>query len=61
MKSVCSFDPIVVDSVPEPWILLGGGNYAAGLIHPEFPEYVVKIYVQGRHGIEEEIRYKNEL
>lgn len=55
MKSVCSFDPIVVDSVPKPWILLGVGNYAAGLTHPEFPEYVVKIYAQGRHGIEEEV------
>lgn len=61
MKSVCPFDPIVVESVPEPWILLGVGNYAAGLTHPEFPEYVVKIYAQGRPGIKEEVEVYSKI
>lgn len=55
IKSVRPFDPIVVKNVPEPWILLGVGNYAAGLIHPDFPEYVIKIYAPGRLGIKEEV------
>ncbi|OOM70711.1 hypothetical protein CLPUN_51760 [Clostridium puniceum] len=61
MKSVCSFEPIVVDYVPQPWILLGVGNYAAGLTHPDFPEYVVKIYAQGRAGIKEEIEVYSKI
>ena len=55
MKSVRPFDPIVVSYVPDPWILLGVGNYAAALTHPDFSEYVVKIYAPGRPGIKEEV------
>lgn len=55
IKSISTFDPIIVEHVPEPWILLGVGNYAAGLTHPDFPEYVVKIYAPGRSGIQEEV------
>lgn len=61
IKSICPFDPIVVDYVPKPWILLGVGNYAAGLSHPDFPEYVVKIYAPGRPGIKEEIAAYNKI
>lgn len=55
MESVRSFDPIVVHNIPELWILLGVGNYAAGLTHVDFPEYVVKIYAPERPGIKEEV------
>lgn len=55
IKSVHSFDPIIVDYIPEPWILLGVGNYAVGLTHPDFLEYVVKIYAPGMPGIKEEV------
>ena len=55
MKSISASDPIVVEEVPDPWILLGVGNYAAGLTHPDFPKYVVKIYAPGRPGIKDEI------
>lgn len=33
-----------------------GGNYAAVLTHIDFPEYAIKIYAEGRLGIEEEIK-----
>ena len=47
-------EPIEVDHVPEPWIRLGTGNYAAVFTHPDFAEWVVKVYAPGRQGIEEE-------
>lgn len=61
IKSVHPFNPIVVNNVPDPWILLGVGNYAAGLTHPKFPEYVIKIYAPGRPGIVEEVEVYNKI
>lgn len=61
IQSVRSFDPIIVHNVPEPWILLGVGNYAAGFTHPDFSEYVVKIYAPGRPGIQEEVEVYNKI
>ncbi|MVX67075.1 serine/threonine protein kinase [Clostridium chromiireducens] len=61
MKSVRHFDPIVVNNVPESWKLLGVGNYAAVLVHIDFPQYAIKIYAEGRCGIEEEIKAYNKI
>lgn len=61
IKSVNPFEPIIVNYVPEPWILLGVGNYAAGLTHPDFSEYVVKIYAPGRLGIKEEVEVYSKI
>lgn len=61
IQSVNPLDPIIANHIPDPWILLGVGNYAAGLIHPDFPEYVVKIYAPGRPGIEEEIEVYSKI
>jgi hypothetical protein len=47
-------DPVVVHHVPAPWRLLGRGNYAAVLCHPEHPDAVVKMYAPGRPGFEDE-------
>lgn len=47
-------DPVVADYVPEPWHLLGCGNYAAVLYHPDYADRIVKVYAPGRPGIEEE-------
>ncbi len=52
--SVSPYDPIQVRYLPSPWMVLGMGNYAAVLTHPQFPELVVKIYAPGRPGLEEE-------
>ncbi|BAZ07620.1 serine/threonine protein kinase [Calothrix sp. NIES-3974] len=52
--SVSPYDPIQVDYLPHPWQLLGAGNYAAVMAHPNYPELVVKIYAPGRPGLEEE-------
>ncbi|MDR6549155.1 serine/threonine protein kinase [Paenibacillus qinlingensis] len=49
-----AYDPIVVYRVPEPWQLVGAGNYAAVLMHPSFPDLVVKVYAPGRPGLEDE-------
>ncbi|GIM29713.1 serine/threonine protein kinase [Clostridium polyendosporum] len=59
IESVNPFNPIIVNHIPKPWILLGVGNYAAGLTHPDFPEYVVKLYAPGRPGIKEEVEVYN--
>ena len=61
IKSVDPHDPIVVKNLPEPWILLGVGNYAAAIIHPDFSEYVVKVYAPDRPGIKEEIEVYNRI
>lgn len=47
-------EPVVVVHLPEPWCVVGAGNYAAVLAHPEHPEWVVKVYAPGRPGADEE-------
>lgn len=53
-ESVSPNDPVVVHHVPVPWQVLGTGNYAAVLLHPDHPELVVKVYAPGRPGFEAE-------
>lgn len=48
------YEPIIVQQFPKPWQLVGAGNYAAVLMHPSYPEVVVKVYAPGRPGIQEE-------
>ncbi len=40
--------------LPHPWRTIGCGNYAAVLHHPRHPDLVVKVYVPGRPGLEQE-------
>jgi hypothetical protein len=47
-------DPVTVVQLPEPWRVLGCGNYAAVLHHPQHPDLVVKVYGPGRPGLEQE-------
>jgi len=47
-------EPVVVKKLPKPWRLIGAGNYAAVLAHPEYRDRVVKVYAPGRPGLEEE-------
>ncbi len=54
IESVSPHDPVVVRHLPSPWRVLGRGNYAAVLCHPDFPERVVKVYAPGRPGFEAE-------
>ncbi len=54
VESVTPDDPVVVHHAPAPWRVLGRGNYAAVLVHPEHPELVVKVYAPGRPGVEAE-------
>lgn len=55
VESLDPHDPVVVKELPRPWTCLGRGNYAAVLLHPEYPEYAVKVYAPGRPGLEEEL------
>lgn len=55
IESCDPHDPIVIHNVPFPWQVLGTGNYAAVLTHPDFPDEVVKVYAPGRPGFEEEV------
>lgn len=54
VESVRPNDPVVVRRIPEPWLILGRGNFAAVVCHPEFPELVVKVYAPGRPGFDAE-------
>jgi hypothetical protein len=54
VESVKPNDPVVVHHAPAPWKVLGRGNYAAVLCHPDHPELVVKVYAPGRPGVDAE-------
>ncbi|HEY9597284.1 MAG TPA: serine/threonine protein kinase [Cyanophyceae cyanobacterium] len=61
IESVDPHNPIVVHACPNPWKVLGVGNYAAVLCHPDYPEQVVKIYAPGRPGWQEEVEVYRRL
>ncbi|MCU0547931.1 MAG: serine/threonine protein kinase [Leptolyngbya sp. Prado105] len=61
IESCDPHDPIVIHRVPEPWQVLGTGNYAAVFTHPDFPDEVVKVYAPGRPGFEEEVEVYDRL
>ncbi len=61
IESVNPRNPIKVSYLPQPWQLLGKGNYAAVVYHPDQPECVVKIYAPGRVGFEEEVEVYRRL
>jgi len=54
LHSADPHDPVLVLAIPDPWHVLGCGNYAAVLHHPHHPELVVKVYAPGRPGLEAE-------
>ncbi|MEA5557122.1 serine/threonine-protein kinase [Nodularia spumigena] len=61
IESVNPHNPIKVSYLPQPWQLLGTGNYAAVVYHPDYPDSVVKIYAPGRPGYEEEVEVYRRL
>lgn len=48
VRSIAPHDPVRVENLPEPWTLVGCGNYAAVFLHPAHPSLVVKVYAPGR-------------
>jgi len=61
IESINPRDPIKVSYIPQPWRLLGKGNYAAVVYHPDYPDNVVKVYAPGRPGYEEEVEVYRRL
>ena len=61
IESVDPHDPVKVRHMPKPWQLLGAGNYAAVVYHPDYPDLVVKIYAPGRPGFSEEVKVYRRL
>lgn len=61
IESVDPHNPVKVYQIPSPWRLLGAGNYAAVVYHPDHPNQVVKIYAPGRPGFEEEVEVYRRL
>jgi hypothetical protein len=61
IESIAPYNPVVVHQVPEPWEILGTGNYAAVLCHPDYSNLVIKIYAPGRPGLEEELEVYQRL
>lgn len=54
IESVHPYDPVVVHFVPKPWKVLGAGNYATVVTHPDYGNHAVKVYAPGRPGLEDE-------
>lgn len=61
IESVKPVDPVVVRNLPSPWKLIGAGNYAAVVSHPDFRGKVIKVYAPGRPGLEEEAEVYRKL
>lgn len=61
LESVDPHDPIEIRQIPQPWEIVGRGNYAAVVYHPDYLDLVVKIYAPGRPGFEEEVEVYNRL
>ncbi|MFC9778812.1 MULTISPECIES: serine/threonine-protein kinase [Paenibacillus] len=55
------YDPVVVHKLPAPWQLVGAGNYAVVVSHPDMPGLVVKVYAPGREGWEDEVEVYRKL
>ncbi|NGQ93761.1 serine/threonine protein kinase [Brevibacillus sp. SYP-B805] len=61
LESPSPVDPVIVSHLPEPWELVGTGNYAGVFGHPDYPDLVVKVYAPGRPGIEQEKKVYEKL
>jgi hypothetical protein len=61
LESVHPAEPIIVREYPEGWQKLGSGNYAGVFAHPDYVEFVVKVYAPGRPGWEDEIEVYRRL
>ncbi|WP_341525341.1 serine/threonine protein kinase [Nostoc sp. UHCC 0302] len=61
IESVDPHNPVKVYYLPEPWRLLGTGNYAAVVYHPDYPDQVIKIYAPGRPGFTDEVEVYHRL
>jgi hypothetical protein len=61
IESVDPHNPVVVHHLPQPWQLIGTGNYAGVFYHPNYVDLVVKIYAPGRKGWAEELEVYRRL
>ena len=61
VESVDVRHPVVPRRVPHPWRVLGAGNYAVVLAHPDHPDLVVKAYAPGRRGLAAEVEVYRRL
>ena len=61
LESIHPHNPVKVHYLPTPWILLGTGNYAAVVSHPDYPEHAIKIYAPTRPGFAEEVEVYRRL
>ncbi len=61
LRSIDAHEPVQSASLPAPWQLLGCGNYAGVVCHPDFPDWIVKRYAPGRPGLAEEAEVYRKL
>lgn len=61
IESIDPHNPVIVSQIPQPWELLGTGNYAAVFTHPNYEEIVIKIYAPGREGWADEVEVYRRL
>lgn len=61
IRSRSTHDPVEIIQVPAGWTVMGQGNYAAVLHSIDDPRWVVKVYAEGRPGIEDEVEAYRKL
>lgn len=61
IQSLSSDDPVEAIHIPVGWSLMGLGNYAAVLYPDDDPRWVVKVYAEGRPGLDEEVEVYRRL
>lgn len=61
IESIEPHNPVQVAQIPQPWQLVGTGNYAAVFTHNDYQDIVVKIYASGREGWKEEVEVYRRL
>lgn len=61
IDSIKPHNPVKVSHIPEPWKLLGTGNYAGVFNHPEYQDIVIKIYASQKEGWQEEVEVYRRL
>lgn len=61
IESIHLHNPVQVSQIPQPWQLLGTGNYAGVFIHPDYKDVVIKVYASTLSGWTEEVEVYRRL
>ncbi|WP_044354749.1 serine/threonine protein kinase [Paenibacillus sp. E194] len=54
IRSLNGDDPVQVSNTPVEWEVIGAGNYAVVFSHKQYASVAVKVYAEGRKGLDDE-------